>query len=534
MDLSNLDNEAVFANEELLASWLNSYDGHLDTTIGTAIRELVITPAARYYTAQQETVSTVISNLSITQGTDPAVVEAMLSNFNVTRKQGTVASGFLAVFTNVNNNLYIPATTSFSVGTDTLVLDQAYIGVATEDEMLDGVRYRMLRPYDDTTWYMTIPASTAAPTSNVIAVGQTVTMGQTVPGVTHVEIAATFTGGSPEETLDDMKNRAASGISAKVPSGKAHVEALFSDLASVNVQDVSVIGMGDAEMLRGRNNVYGVNPGGRVDVYARTADYPTSLELALTGTLIDITSSTWKILIPKTEAPGFYLVTKIAHDSVDGEMTYTGDLQYTFTSDISGETYTPDISDGTQARYSKFQTVEITFDFSEVPGTAVGETTTFQITVLLLPAISVLQDYLSGYGIRNHAGDYLVKAPIPLFVGVEAMIKYADSRTAPDEEEIKAAIASEINKAPMRRGYLSVAEIARAVYGVDPNLVVVAPMVLSGFLYDPSGQQQFTRSTDTLEVPQNLDLGVSANNVAFFCSPSAVSLSLVKTNEYLT
>jgi hypothetical protein len=533
MSLENLDNNTVFESEELLAEWLNSYNDSLDTSVGTVIRELLIKPAALYYTSTDTDINTVIDNLSITDGTDDDIIEKLLSNYNVVRKEGTTASGFISIYTSVNNNLYIPNTTVFTVGSEELVISDTYIGVANEEDVLDSSRYRVLRQYDDTTWFMTIPVTTANVTSAVISQGQTVTADTTLEDVTKIETASTFEGGSGQETTEEMKARAAEGITAKVPSGKAHVEALFTNLSSPTVYDTSVIGMGDSEMLRGRNNIYGINPGGRVDIYTRTGRYPSTIDLTLTGTLIDPDAHQWKVLISKEDAPGFYLINKIEHDSVDGVKTYTGSVDYTFTCDVSGETYIPDCGDGTQSRYTKFQTAECIFTFEDLGFTTLGDTTTFTVSVLLLPAINTLQDYISDPEFRNPAGDYLIKAPIPMFISVETVIKYGDTRETPDEETIKSAIADSINNIPMKRGYVTTTELSHAILQTDSNLIVQAPMILSGFLYDPSGEQHYYRSTDTLTVEEDLDQGVSANTVAFFCDPSSVSISLIRTNEYL-
>jgi len=534
MSLENLDTSTVFASEELLAEWLNSYDTNLDTSIGTAIRELVIKPAALYYTSTNQDINTVIDNLSISNGTDDDITEKLLSNYNVTRKTGSTAGGYIVIYTNNNTNLYIPSTTIFTVGSENLIISETYIGVANEDNILDSSRYRVLRQYNDDTWFITIPATTESSTSTVISPGQTVTADTTLEDVTKIETASTFEGGSAEETTAEMKARTAEGITAKVPSGKAHVEALFTSLTTVNVQDTSVIGMGDAEMLRGKDNVYGVNPGGRVDIYSRTANYPSNLELTLTGTLIDPDTNQWKVLISKTDAPAFYLINQISHDTITGVVTYTGDIEYTFSCDVSNETYIPDCSDGTQARYTKYQTAEAIFTFENLTDyTAVGDTTTFTVDVLLLPSINTLQDFLASSEYRNPAGDYLVKASIPMFISVEAVIKYSDYRDIPDEESLKEAIADAVNAIPMKRGYVTTTELSHAILQTDVDVVVQAPMILSGFLYDPAGEQHYYRSLDTLTVTEDLEQGVSANTVAFFCTPTSVSLSLIRTNEYL-
>ena len=145
MSLENLDDDTVFASEELLADWLNSYDSSIDTSVGTAVRELVIKPAARYYTSTSQDINTVITNLSLSESTNDSMVDSLLCNYNVVRKEGSTASGYLAIYTSNNANLYIPSATVFTVGSETLVISETYIGVANEDDILDSSRYKVLR-----------------------------------------------------------------------------------------------------------------------------------------------------------------------------------------------------------------------------------------------------------------------------------------------------------------------------------------------------------------------------------------------------
>jgi hypothetical protein len=350
----------------------------------------------------------------------------------------------------------------------------------------------------------------------------------------RAEIASTFAGGSGTETDDQMKARVAEGITSKVPSGKAHIEALCKNIPSTIVYDVSVAGMGDVEMLRGKENVYGVNPGGRVDIYTKTALYPSETTASLTATCVNPATWTWKFNIPKTTAPGFYMISQLTHPDYADIMDYLSGFQYVFSVDTSGETYIPDIAANyTYGRFTKFQTAEVTFNFPVITTPSLGDSTSFDVKMLHMPQIDVLQDYFSAPDVRNHAGDYLVKAPVPVFIGAELNIKYPDYMETPDMEIIRNLVVETINNTPMKRGYITTADIAAVVKEYNPALVTMMPIILTGLVVKPDGSFSFQRSVDTLSITQDTAQGVTKNTIAFYSAPTMVSVSLVRSNQYM-
>jgi hypothetical protein len=536
MDFNTLSNSDLYNNEELLAQYLKAYDSALDTSVGTAIRELVITPAALYYTATQTDINKTISNLSITNCTDPAMLSALLSNYNVTRKTGTAGTGYIAVFSSSSTDIIVPQRLTFTIGNNLIVLDGTYIGVPdmTALNVSDLTYYRQIQKYDSSTYYIVIPARTDNNLSEILSAGQLLSMSAVIPGLSRAEIASTFSGGSGTETDAEMKARVAEGITAKVPSGKAHIEALCKNVSSATVYDLSAAGMGDIEMLRGKENVYGVNPGGRVDIYTKTALYPSETVASVSATCIDPSTSTWKFMIPKTTAPGFYMISELSHSDYESVMDYLSGFQYLFSVDTSGETYVPDIADSyLYGRFTKFQTAEVTFQFPLITSPTLGQTTSFNVKLLYMPQIDTLQNYFSDPDIRNMAGDYLVKAPVPVFVGAELNIKYPDYMDTPDIEIIRNLVVSTINGTPMKRGYVTTADIAAAVKAYNSNLVTVMPIILTGLTVKPDGSFAFHRSVDTLSISQDTSQAITKNTVAFYSTPTMVSISLVRSNQYM-
>lgn len=524
--LASLDKTAVADNEDLLATLLRGYGSDADPAIGTAVRELAVNPAALYHTYTANVIDTAMNNLSLTTGTDEATAEAMLANFGVIRRQGTVAAGSIALITNVSS-VVVPQRITFAAGADMLVLAKTYIGVTdfAALNIVDDGSYRELRPYGDGRWYMIIPATTAAAPSGIISAGLALTASETIPGVDSISVAGTFSGGSTTETLEQMKARVPEAIAAKVPSGREHIVAMLENTTPPAL-DVSVIGMGDVEMTRWKSS-FGVNAGGRVDVYAKAAQYPGESIATLSATF----NSRWRMIIPKTAAPGWYVVTKIEHSS--GSVVTPYDLAFTFSADISGETYPPLFTAAYQARFSKYQVAVMDFDFAPIATPTTGQTETFTVTFSAMPSIDVYQDMLASQDTSNPNGDYLVRAPIPVFVGVELIVRYNDVAEAPDATQIKNSVAAAVNSTPMRRGYVSGAEIASAVKALYPTIVVVAPVVITGVVIQPDGETIVVRSADTLKLPEKPEISMTRKTMAFMCAPTLVSVAMTGSDKYL-
>ena len=97
--IDTLDQATVQANEDFLVNFLASEFPNLDLTTGRVLRELLIRPAAIFYTLNNVNITNLqnsMSMLTVSQNPDlatPEVVAAILSNYRLTPSQGTTASG---------------------------------------------------------------------------------------------------------------------------------------------------------------------------------------------------------------------------------------------------------------------------------------------------------------------------------------------------------------------------------------------------------------------------------------------------------
>src|SRR5690606_19111947 len=132
---------------------------------------------------------------------------------------------------------------------------------------------------------------------------------------------------------------------------------------------------------------------------------------------------TWQITFDRDEFPGLYLArvtpaTQTVAFSGEFEVTETiRDLDLTALD--TGDAVIPDLDPAAEGAFSRFEPVTIRFreTLSPVGALTVGSSEAdYFVTVLAMPSIAEAQEYASRRGVRNVAGDVLVKAPVPCFL----------------------------------------------------------------------------------------------------------------------
>ena len=493
-----------------------------DFSIGTVNYELVIKPAAWVYANQDVNIETLRDNMSLFQvlnSTEPDadLTDNLLSNFNVLRRSGTRALGLINIFVNSNQNVYIPVNSTFSCAGIAIQPTKNYVGVAGSitQEDTDSISYVQMRDFDANTKVFAIEAITVEPTTTVLSPGTNCTYSAKTSFITKVEIASTFTGGSVEETTNELLGRASVSISAKVTTGRLNIQSLLSSVDTVNVLDVAVFGMGDKLQIRDAANNGGISSGGRVDIYVATSPVPTSTVARLSGTK---SGNVWSIEIPRSEFPGAYGVTAISYNGNTINTNITPILGY-----VPGNP-APFMTEPLHARYSSFQT--LTVEFASFAGLSSLSEADFDVSLIYMPGIGTLQDLMDGSDIRSYAFDTLIKAAIPVLIDVGVEIEYTQGTVIPTIGEIQQSIANMINRRGMGTPALHTSDVVYAIKLLFPEGNIRMPVTLYGKVWLPNGNVAYTTDNNTIEVMD--DLGISQDNTSFFCFPSGVSVTLTE------
>lgn len=527
-DINSAD---VVEKEALMAAILED-DFNVDASLGTTIREWAVRPNAVLGTyndarlaefKQNMTLSTAVNSETLTDED----ADALASNFRLERLDGKSATGTLAIYTNQQTNVYIGLATTFLAGGVNMEISKTYIGYLSDVPAADteDVVYRKMIQISEDEYMFTIPVRSEDPTDETLGPDMVVTMTPSDSKVTRVLVASAVTGGFSEETNESLLNRAATGITAEVPSGKQHIMALLErDLTDVNIYSSAVFGMNDPEVLRDRYNISGISMGGRVNIHARTSPLLAYLEITKTATLG--TDGRWSFQVNAEDAPGFYGISNIT-PVAEGTPPVVENISYAFGMDTTDELM-PDIPRPSYARFSPYQTSLVSFE-AAIPDKNAGDTAEFTAVFTYMPSLDTIQDYLNKRDTANNAQDTLVKAPIANTVSVQVPVTYPPGISVVDVSVLQQAVAQEINNLQIGQRYLTADEVCLAINRVDSRLRVNFPVVLESTTYLVDGNTHESRSVNGhLDMYTDEDTGITERNTCFFCDASDVDIKLTE------
>ena len=541
LTIADLSPDLIAQKEEFLRTFLAESYPQLDLSEGRVLRDILIRPAAILHAlvqTQADLLRQSQSMLAIStnpQLADPALVDAVLSNYRIVRQPGGTAAGQVAIVINTLSTTTIQSKTNFTIGDLVFTAPRAFVGVTTaEAAAIDPTTQRQIFRRTDGTYAFIIDVVASA-------VGEQYNLKRNTAfehvspapiGLIQAYAYQDFTAGADAQTNEDLVKLFEQGISPQVLSGRIQIDSLMRATLPSILAD-SIAGMGDAEMLRDRHNIFAISQGGKADIYSRTAPFPESRQFTITATLIDTNVGTWQLPIGRDLFPGFYDVEAIL---VAGTPLNQGSLEVTSVTygldrTQSTNEFVPDILTLTEGRYSRYQTAVVQFlDLASAKGLALNATKEYQVYLRGMPGIDTLQAVVVDRGKKNPNADYLVRAPVPAFCTVSLEIQYVNDSYAPDANAVKVAIVDMINSLNFALGRLPASLIYDAVHSVigTQGTLVVSPIDMYAVIASPSGGTIPLRSGNELVIPNLPQNGVTPRTTAFFISPSDIDLSIVK------
>lgn len=263
--------------ENTLEQFLVDTNPDNDYSKGSALRDLVINGLAFVYAFLKKERDLVRARQSLLllgslsgASVDDAVDE-ILSNWFLTRKEGRQSTGSVTVYVSEAEPVNIPTTTRFYKTADLVYKPNSATTLTySEDDMT---------PVVDTNGTVTsysfrVPLiSTGTGLEYNVGAGSFVDYSDFSPYVLRVENNAPFTGAEDTETTQEMLERAPTAISVRDLNSARSIDVTLKEGFS-QIDDVTVFGYGDAEMIRDLilEEATGtrIHSGGFVDAYLRT------------------------------------------------------------------------------------------------------------------------------------------------------------------------------------------------------------------------------------------------------------------------
>lgn len=542
LSIDNLSSTDVMQAEQLLVQMLQNEYPSMDLGRGRVLRELLIRPAAIFYTLNEFNMDELRRSMSLYNiSRDPTlanddIVDGVLSNLLLTRDTGAAASGQVRVVVTSNVSTPVDAGAIFTANGLNFRVTRAFVGVTSSNNVIN-TGSRLITPRTDGNYefLVDVEASVTGTSSN-ISEGTRFTTTSTIPRLIDLVAAADFAGGRATEDNAALAMRAVSGLSPHTLSGRNHIEALLKD--NFTFESISIIGFGDAEMTRDKHNLFNISQGGKVDLWIRTAPTPLRTLINITATMLDAAAKKLTISINKSVLSGVYDIlgvyaagVKPFQTSEQDEPTLLDSLEITsktwaYNVSQTGNEFVPDIETIEEAAFSCYRTMVLQFIDSN-SSLKNGETATYQLYLLSMPRIESIQNFVNQRDRRNPATDYLVRAPIPALCSVGIRIE-ARNIGEVDADAIANAIASRINALGFDIGHLPGSVIIDAAQGqLAADAVIDLPLTLLAKLYLPDGTTRIITGTDELRVPNNIyQPQVSARTVAWYLRTSDIDVSI--------
>ena len=535
-DLTTLDPALVASQQLIIAQQLQEANPTLDLKRGV-LHDLLAYYSAILATKTQVELQRYLSARSLMDIlndptlADPDQVDAIFSNYRVTRGAGASAVGQLTVILSGPVSVTIGSGAVFTANGIMVTANSAFTA-KTEASQINSSTDRLLQQLADGTWAFNIDVTA----TTVGTVGMLKKNTLAVPTVTPNNyvtsyVASDFSAGVDQESNSAMVARLQQGIAAQAPSNRVNIQAMLrAQAAFARVLTTSIIGYGDPELIRAEHSIFPVKFGGYVDWYIRTQERAVQLTLSKQATLLSRRSSDnagiWQISIGRNDAPGFYEVRTIAvqtSGNTQGSLPILSDVRG---NDFTGLGFVPDVLTVEEGAYSRYQTSVIQFaDPATDPHAAIGATGNYQVTVIYLPLIDQIQDFMSNRDHRSISADLLVKAPIPVFVQLTLTIYKAYTQANPNIANIQTALASTVNNADFT-GTLYASQLQDIVYGYLTSGMRTGGIEMLGRLRYPDGTTMYVTGDDVLTVPDVPEKMVTASTCQFFLDPTDVAVTI--------
>lgn len=522
---ADLDSAREFVKAALLAR-----NPNLDLTPGSALEALLVDPEAYLAAAalargeQLELSSSLAAIVAGLADADDAAVDRLVSNYFLTRRGDSNASGSVKLVVEEPIPYQIPAGFAFTVNGARFVTPSSFL-VYPPDAVgvISGANVRRMtaRPDNQFEFTITVQAEAAGPAGRLIA-GTVLTIESALAGMVSAAVAADFAGGAARETNADLLARAAAGVTAKVLAGPEHIAAtLAAEFAGTRV---AVVGVGSPLMRRDRSNLLGISTGGKQDLWVRTSDAPRPRTLRLPGTVVNATAKRVLISVPHVESVGLLRVLAIR---LADTAAFGGDLPESVTIAIDqDEPYRPALPTALDAAFSAYANLQVQFIESTSEVLTANQVRQYDVDVLAMPELASVHTFCVADGVRPAGQDILVRSAVPCSVAVQATVRVPATAITPDLVALRQAIVDTINALPFGTSSLSAFVVHRAIASLLPRGDVVDTS-LRGTILAPSGADLRLPASRDLAIPERPADLVGAANTFFACSLEQVELTLV-------
>ena len=504
-----------------------------DFSYGRALYWHVVVPAAVATAAMEINAGIMGASLSLKwvrdnpESTDEALATALLSNYYQVLGAGAKSVGTLAIVVSENAPYSIAKDTVFTAYGTRYLATSAVFAQTSAAEVQDSTD-RLLTPRADGSFQFLVPVeSEFVGVATFAPQGTLFTIENPPPNFITVTAASDISGGSNATAVKDIAATLPQAFAAQTFGGRAHIQALIA--SAFPGTTTAVVGMGDPEQWRDTHNLLQIQTGGMVDLYVTTQSSAGTEIREITATLLDPVAKTWEFVIPRDLAAGIYAVLSVLPPGDTRAPLPVLAQERSISLPLTG--YRPLIEVPAETAFSAYQamTVRFTDTYGDHIGLSAGATRPYDVSVLLMPLIREINDFLVAGGLTK-ADNVLVRAAVPCLTRISLVVRLldSDSLTAGEISAMKQAIVNKVAARGFGYGVLSSSIIVDAVHDYLSGRSDVGSntVTLRGDIYPPSGQVMVLEGSE-IRIPEAPWQMVTKNNTVFLTDVSRIDISLV-------
>jgi hypothetical protein len=517
-----------FSNAKaLVIDVLAERDPTIDLTDGSAVVGLVVENEAHMtavHVANYDALNKSFSLKAIADNlidVDDALVDSLVSNYFITRRDASPASGPVRVVVNLNVLYILPQDYAFVAGGVTYKMGTPVRVLRAGSQVAQTPTQRVLIPRADGRFEFTVDVVADTPGSaGLISAGTAMEIPSPLDGFETASAAVDFTGGEDRETNADLLARAQAGITAQTLAGPAHIQAaLEAQFAGIRT---AVLGIGSPLMTRDRGNLFGISTGATEDIWVKTTAFPGSVEVTV-AVVAPPSGRTMSFTIVGEDAAGVYRVRFIRRASTAGVQGDAPDVVVPMKRPVVG--FSPKTPKPADLWFGAIADLRVTFtDTSDAP-LVPGTTYAYTVEVFRMPTVDAVSTYVYDPSVRLVGTDYYVRAGIPCMVELEIELGVRRGDPRPEVEDVQEAVAAAVNGLAFGTSRLTPYTIHTALAPLLGRSDVRS-LQMRGTIYAPTADVHLVLG-NALTIPDSPAQGFSAANTFFACSPANVGVTIV-------
>lgn len=486
-----VDQSKLQESKDLIIKIINDTYPNLDTRRGTVINELIAGIAALGYAMISEDINSfenkmyLQSALTNPESIDGATLDAMLSNFLITRKHGSKAQGIVKIEVDESRGYIIDIGSEFKTVEGLIYTSKETVHIEEE----------ALYQKDDLYYFFVDVEAEAEGGKYTIGFGTVLNTEILSGSFVSAEAFNDFHSGIDQESNEELLKRTNISLGVRALSHRQAISTILQEQFP-EIRQLTAIGYNDREMQRDKNNI-GFKVGGKADIYIRTSEAPLTKSIAKTT---DANGNATLSSLDLGEIP----ILRVANIALAASPI---NIYENFSISVQSGKGEPVFF-----RFSVNEIIVVHTDFISQD---------ILITVDYLPFIKEIQSYVNNEDVEYIRSDTLVKSYMPCFISLTVSYQ-SNVDNSETEEAIRSTLINFINSYDEDVMYVSkIIDKLHDISIVNINL----PLEITGTFHLPDGTQQVITSENHIEIDDNFNLGVSKKTYRFFITPSDISLN---------